>query len=60
MWKKIAALSLVLWLAACGEPVPQERRSYVGLWTAPQMSLLVTADGRVAYKRVAGSTSRSI
>jgi hypothetical protein len=60
MWKKIAALSLLLWLAACGEPVPQEHRSYVGLWTAPQMSLLVTADGRVAYKRVAGSTSRSI
>lgn len=60
MWNKIAALSLVVWLAACGEPVPQEHRPYVGLWTAPQMSLLVTADGRVAYKRLSGSTSKSI
>jgi hypothetical protein len=59
MWKTIAALSLVLWLAACGDPVPQEHRSYVGLWTAPQMSLLVTADGRGADKRVSGSTSQS-
>jgi len=60
MWKNIAALSLLLWLAACGEPVPQEHKSYVGLWTAPQMRLRVTADGRVAYKRVSGSTSKSI
>ena len=60
MWKRIAALSLALWLAACGEPVPREHRSYVGLWTSPEMSLLVTADGRVAYKRISGSTSKSI
>jgi len=60
MWKKMAALSLVLWLAACGEPVPQEHRAYVGYWSSTQMSLLITADGRVAYKRISGSTSRSI
>ncbi|MCP8462897.1 hypothetical protein NK553_02935 [Pseudomonas sp. ZM23] len=60
MRKDIAALSLALWLAACGEPVPQDHKAYVGYWTSPQMSLLVTADGRVAYERVSGSTSKSI
>ncbi|MFV3304838.1 hypothetical protein ACNFBT_06120 [Pseudomonas sp. NY15181] len=60
MWKRIAGLSLVLWLAACGEPVPQEHKAYVGYWTSPQMSLLITADGRVAYKRLSGGNSRSI
>ncbi len=60
MWKKIAALSLAFWLVACGEPVPQDHKSYVGDWRAAQMSLLITADGRVAYKRLSGGGSRSI
>lgn len=60
MWKRMAALSLALWLAACGEPVPQEHKAYVGYWSSAQMTLLITADGRVAYKRVSGGMSWSI
>ena len=56
----LAALSLALWLAACGEPVPQEHKAYVGFWVAPQMSLQISADGRVVYKRISGGNSRSI
>lgn len=60
MWKKIAALSLAFWLVACGESVPQDHKSYVGDWRSAQMSLFITADGRVAYKRLSGGGSRSI
>lgn len=60
MWKRIAALSLALWLAACSDPVPQEHKSYVGSWASAEMVLQITGDGRVAYKRLAGSGSRSI
>lgn len=52
--------SLALFLAACAEPVPEARASYVGDWRAPNMRLLITPEGHVAYERRDGSTSKSI
>jgi hypothetical protein len=38
-------------LAACSDPLPQERREYAGDWRGPQMRMLITADGRCEYSR---------
>lgn len=40
-----------LLLAACSEPLPQDKRDYAGEWRGPQMRLLITPDGRCEYAR---------
>ena len=47
-------------LASCGVAVPAEKAAYVGEWKADGMSLLITADGRVAYERKRKGASTSI
>lgn len=56
----VALVPFLLLLAACGQPVPPEKAAYVGLWQAPQMALLITADGSVRYQRQEGSTTTKV
>ncbi len=51
---------LVLFLAACGTPVPPAKMSYVGEWAGKDMRLAITADGRVEYERKKGNGSSKI
>lgn len=53
-------LSAALLLAACAKPLPPEQQDFVGLWEAPEMRLLITADGSLDYKRIKGGGSTSI
>lgn len=55
----VLALLLVL-LAACGIEVPQAKAEYVGRWEADGMSLLITRDGSVSYKRLRKGASIKI
>ena len=50
----------MLLLAACANPVPPEKSAYIGEWDAPGMSLLITQDGSVAYKRIKGGVTTTI
>ncbi|MBR1133878.1 hypothetical protein [Bradyrhizobium iriomotense] len=50
----VAALPL---LAACGQPVPEDKADYVGEWHAPAMDVELTRDGIVHYKRVTDGTA---
>lgn len=50
----VAALPL---LAACGQPVPENKAAYVGEWHAPAVDLELTSDGTVRYKRVRHGTA---
>ncbi len=54
------AATLLAALAACSKPIPPERSAYVGDWRGPQMALLITQEGRVAYRRQEGSTSTAV
>lgn len=56
----LLAAILAFTLSACGQPVPPDKRAYVGDWRAPEMRLAISADGRVVYKRVKGSGSTSM
>jgi hypothetical protein len=58
----LAALALcALLLAACGEPLPQDKHEYAGEWRGAQMRLLITPDGRCEYERLRqGGASTSI
>jgi hypothetical protein len=58
--KSVLLCAVLLLLAACANPVPPEKSVYVGQWDAPGMSLLITQDGSVAYKRIKGGVSTSI
>jgi hypothetical protein len=51
---------LALVLTACSSPLPADRADYVGEWRAPQMYLLITQDGSVAYKRLKGGATVSV
>jgi hypothetical protein len=57
---RLILLVAALALSACGQPVPQERSAYVGEWRSQTMTLLITQDGSVRYKRVEGGTTKSI
>ena len=50
----------LLILSACGQPVPEEKAAYVGEWRAQTMSLLLTQDGTVVYKRIKSGVTTSI
>lgn len=47
-------------LTGCGKPVPSEKSAYVGEWRSAAMSVLITQDGSVAYKRLKGGVSTSV
>jgi hypothetical protein len=56
----LVAVPLAALLAACGKPVPPEKAAYVGYWQGPGMTLSITQEGRIEYKRVEGGSSKSI
>src|SRR5262245_1353605 len=47
-------------LVGCGQPVPQDKASYVGEWRAQTMYLVITRDGSVRYKRIKGGATTSV
>jgi hypothetical protein len=56
----VILVAAVLILSACAQPVPEDKAAYVGEWRAQTMSLLVTQDGTVVYKRIKGGVTTSI
>ena len=56
----LLALAFILLLCSCAEPVPAQKRDYVGHWQSPSMSLLILEDGTVAYKRYKNGGSTSV
>lgn len=63
MRKQIAAAVLLvslLMLSACGQAVPDNKAAYVGDWRGPNMTLALTKDGRISYKRVKGTSTTTI
>jgi len=50
----------MLVLVACAKPVPSDKANYVGEWKGRAMSLLITQDGSVVYKRIKGGITTSI
>ncbi len=57
IYRFILTMLAILALAACAKPLPLERSSYAGNWQSGAMSLLITQDGDVAYKRRIGSNT---
>lgn len=54
------SIFLALLLAACGIEVPPAKSAYVGQWEADGMTLLITQDGSVSYKRLEKGASTKI
>ena len=55
----IAALVALL-LAACSQPLPQDKLAYAGSWRGPGMALDISTGGEVRYRRVKGNANTSI
>lgn len=56
----LLVLGATLALAGCAKPLPPERAAYAGEWRSPTMTLLITPDGSVIYRRVQGGATKSI
>ena len=52
--------SMVFLMTGCSQPLPADKRHYAGHWQGDDMSLLITLDGRVSYKRYGGGLNKSI
>lgn len=53
-------LFILLGLSACAKPVPADKAAFVGEWKSSEMTLHITQDGHVDYKRSVGSGSKSV
>lgn len=54
---------VLLWLlalAACAQPVPVDKRDYIGHWQGEGVLLVIRADGHADYARVRDSRRTSI
>lgn len=58
--RDLSTLCLCTLLAACGIAVPDDKVYYVGEWRAADMSLRISRDGRVEYRRTQGKSKTSI
>ncbi len=54
------ALALAALVAACAQPIPPARSSYVGDWQAQNMRLVITQAGEVHYMRTNGGARKSV
>lgn len=51
---------MLMVLAACSKPLPEDRLEYVGDWQSKEMRLLILQDGTVSYKRLKGGGTVSV
>jgi len=56
----MAFLIGLLLTAGCTKPVPPDKASYIGQWQNESVSLLITPEGRVEYRKVRGNTKTSL
>jgi hypothetical protein len=56
----ILAVVLALVLTACGKPVPEDKKDYVGEWKGVGVNLALRAEGSVAYEKYEGNVQTSI
>jgi outer membrane biogenesis lipoprotein LolB len=53
--KILYTIIIALCFMACSEPIPEEKKDYIGFWRSHQsdlkMSINITEDGRAAYFR---------
>ena len=55
------ALGMVLLLFGCqGQPVPVNKKDFVGYWYGTGMSLLITSDGNLSYERKKDNMSTTV
>lgn len=45
-------LIAILSIAACAKPVPEDKRDYIGYWHSKNMTITISANGRLDYHRV--------
>ncbi|MCO7225984.1 membrane lipoprotein lipid attachment site-containing protein [Pleionea sp. CnH1-48] len=60
MKRSILVIFLVLVISACSDPVPDDKKEYVGEWEGENIYLLILANGRIEYERRANSGNVSI
>jgi hypothetical protein len=58
--RMMAVMAAVLGLGGCSKPLPGDKANYAGDWRSAEMRLIITANGRVDYKRSASGGNRSI
>ncbi|RKG40108.1 hypothetical protein [Acinetobacter rongchengensis] len=63
MFKKIITIGLLsILLIACSEPLPVDKKDYVGTWqsTDGRIRLIINNDGRMEYKNKQPNSSTSV
>jgi hypothetical protein len=57
---RIAAAFVAALLIGCGQPLPADKSAYVGEWRGKDMSLRITKDGQVEYRRRTGGGNTTV
>lgn len=56
--RALSLLLAALLLAGCAKPLPPERADYAGVWRGGNTTLVITPEGRVAYRVERGNGFR--
>lgn len=61
-FSRVLALILTLFLVACAEPLPDSKKTYIGLWENEDksFSLRINPDGEVNYARKTGNNTVTV
>lgn len=56
----VFTLFLVVLGGCSGQPLPEDKKSYAGKWANSNISLQISLDGQVSYKKEEGNTKTTI
>ena len=59
-YKALLIISILFLLSACSKPIDESKVDYVGAWNGPEMTLTISQNGNIKYKRVKGKVSTSL
>lgn len=57
---RTALIASLLLLAGCGIALPEDKADYAGVWQSSEMSLRITREGRVEYRRSQGKSTTTV
>lgn len=58
--KRFALLGALVLFSACARPLPEDKQAWVGLWSDGEVTLRITAGGRLEYENKSGAVSKSV
>jgi len=55
-----AAVIAAFLVCGCAQPIPPDKREFIGHWSGGGVTLVIAADGGMNYRRVSGASTNEV